>query len=40
MGVGERYHGVLRRIYNRVAAAQPELYPDLILAATVKAAND
>lgn len=40
MRVGERYHGVVRRIYNRVADAYSALDPDLILAAAVKVIND
>eukprot|EP00173_Palmaria_palmata_P003493 Plantae.Rhodophyta-Palmaria_palmata.ctg3673.p1 GENE.Plantae.Rhodophyta-Palmaria_palmata.ctg3673~~Plantae.Rhodophyta-Palmaria_palmata.ctg3673.p1 ORF type:complete len:310 (+),score=31.87 Plantae.Rhodophyta-Palmaria_palmata.ctg3673:1047-1976(+) len=40
MGVEERYHGVVRRVYDRVAADHPALDSDLILAAPVKAIND
>eukprot|EP00173_Palmaria_palmata_P003495 Plantae.Rhodophyta-Palmaria_palmata.ctg3674.p2 GENE.Plantae.Rhodophyta-Palmaria_palmata.ctg3674~~Plantae.Rhodophyta-Palmaria_palmata.ctg3674.p2 ORF type:complete len:129 (+),score=16.98 Plantae.Rhodophyta-Palmaria_palmata.ctg3674:1127-1513(+) len=40
IGVGERYHGVVRRVYNRVAADHSNLESDLILAASVKAIND
>lgn len=40
MGVGERYHGVVRRVYNRVAEAHLDLDAELFLDAAIKAIND
>lgn len=41
MGVGERYHGVVRRVFNRVSADHADLDDEIILAAAaVKAVND
>lgn len=39
-GLGERYHGDVRRVYNRVAEDHRDLDSDLILAVAVKAIND
>lgn len=40
MGVGERYHGVVRQVYNRFAENHLDLAAELVLAAAIKAIND
>jgi hypothetical protein len=40
LGIGERYHGALRRIFERLRVAHPEASSELLLDASVKAAND
>lgn len=40
IGVGERYHAPLRRIYNKIREDVPDIVPTLALQLTVKAMND
>lgn len=40
IGVGERYHGPLRRVFRKVRHAYPSLDPELALRYAVKGIND
>jgi hypothetical protein len=40
LGIGERYHGALRRTFESRRVAHPEASSELLLDASVKAAND
>ena len=40
IGVGERYHAPLRRVYSVVRAATPEMSPELSLRCAIKGMND
>ena len=40
MGIGERYHDPLRRIYKKIADDSRNLHPTLILSSAVSAMND
>jgi hypothetical protein len=40
MGIGERYHGPVRRIFERLRIAHPSVDKDLVLDIAVKACND
>jgi hypothetical protein len=40
MGIGERYHGPVRRIFDRLQIAHPNEDQDLVLNIAVKACND
>lgn len=40
LGVGERYHDYLRKVYNRIYADTPSTRPELALSIAVKVCND
>ena len=39
LGIGEKYHSILRTIYNKVAHEHPDLARDVALALSVQAMN-
>lgn len=40
LGIGERYHGVIRRLYNRVKADHPSIADNYALDVALKVLND
>lgn len=40
MGIGERYHGVLCRVFNRASEDHPDINAELFLAAAIKVIYD
>lgn len=40
LGIGERYHEPLKRIYRKIKFDHPTIHPPLILRVAIKAMND